>query len=224
MDTYPHQYEPLFTMSTDYYTPLIGDNMMLFNQQQEKLAEPQQYPQQQQQQLKEEQNDTQAHDSSKKKAKRKQVKNACVNCQKACKKCDNGRPCQRCIKLGLTATCVDSPRKERRKGIKRGPYKKRQTSQSPSSTSTTQTSGMPPRSDVLFPSFFVDRRSLFPSDGSARAIFPSSANNHAGRGNSALLLSCESRKFELVLSLLLFLVPFALLLVVSVLPLLDGRC
>ena len=49
-----------------------------------------------------------------------------VNCQKACKKCDDGRACQRCIKLGLTATCVDSPRKERRKGIKRGPYKKRQ--------------------------------------------------------------------------------------------------
>ncbi|KAI9490700.1 hypothetical protein BDB00DRAFT_532195 [Zychaea mexicana] len=93
-------------------------------------------------------------DAQKKKPKRKQVKNACgkfnnnllicvaqtkfpyviltqisanvVNCQKACKKCDDGRACQRCIKLGLTATCVDSPRKERRKGIKRGPYKKRQ--------------------------------------------------------------------------------------------------
>ncbi|KAI7878760.1 hypothetical protein K492DRAFT_170611 [Lichtheimia hyalospora FSU 10163] len=61
-----------------------------------------------------------------KKPKRKQVKNACINCQKACKKCDDGRACQRCIKLGLTATCVDSPRKERRKGVKRGPYKKRQ--------------------------------------------------------------------------------------------------
>ncbi|KAI9487299.1 MAG: hypothetical protein EXX96DRAFT_552585 [Benjaminiella poitrasii] len=60
------------------------------------------------------------------KPKRKQVKNACVNCQKACKKCDDGRPCQRCMKLGLTATCRDSDRKERKKGIKRGPYKKRQ--------------------------------------------------------------------------------------------------
>lgn len=54
---------------------------------------------------------------------------AVVNCQKACKKCDEGRPCQRCIKLGLTATCVDSPRKERRKGVKRGPYRKRQQQQ-----------------------------------------------------------------------------------------------
>ncbi|KAG2220877.1 hypothetical protein INT45_004045, partial [Circinella minor] len=67
-----------------------------------------------------------SNENNKKKPKRKQVKNACVNCQKACKKCDDGRACQRCIKLGLTATCVDSPRKERRKGIKRGPYKKRQ--------------------------------------------------------------------------------------------------
>lgn len=45
--------------------------------------------------------------------KRKQVKNACVNCQKACKKCDEGRPCQRCIKYGLEASCRDSERKER---------------------------------------------------------------------------------------------------------------
>ncbi|KAI8381539.1 uncharacterized protein BYT42DRAFT_566874 [Radiomyces spectabilis] len=64
-----------------------------------------------------------------KKSKRKQVKNACVNCQKACKKCDEGRPCQRCIKLGITATCINSPRKERKKGVKRGPYKKRQRHQ-----------------------------------------------------------------------------------------------
>jgi hypothetical protein len=36
-----------------------------------------------------------------------------------------GRPCQRCIKYGLTDTCVNSVRKERKKGVKRGPYKKR---------------------------------------------------------------------------------------------------
>ncbi|CDH55196.1 hypothetical protein RO3G_04517 [Lichtheimia corymbifera JMRC:FSU:9682] len=67
--------------------------------------------------------------NNRKRPKRKQVKNACVNCQKACKKCDDGRPCQRCIKLGLTATCTNSPRKERKKGVKRGPYKKRQQQQ-----------------------------------------------------------------------------------------------
>lgn len=59
--------------------------------------------------------------------KRKQVKNACVNCQKACKKCDEGRPCTRCIKYGLTDSCQDSLRKERKRGIKRGPYKRRAT-------------------------------------------------------------------------------------------------
>jgi hypothetical protein len=48
-----------------------------------------------------------------------------VNCQKACKKCDDGRPCQRCIKHNLVDTCKNSVRKERKKGIKRGPYKRR---------------------------------------------------------------------------------------------------
>ncbi|KAI0637281.1 hypothetical protein C8Q77DRAFT_1216037 [Trametes polyzona] len=57
--------------------------------------------------------------------KRRQVKNACTNCQKACKKCDDARPCLRCVRYGIADDCVDSQRKERQKGIKRGPYKKR---------------------------------------------------------------------------------------------------
>ncbi|CAO3695910.1 unnamed protein product [Rhizopus stolonifer] len=61
--------------------------------------------------------------------KRKQVKNACTNCQKACKKCDDARPCPRCVKYGIADTCVNSVRKERKKGIKRGPYKRRQKSE-----------------------------------------------------------------------------------------------
>ncbi|KAF7725537.1 hypothetical protein EC973_009567 [Apophysomyces ossiformis] len=78
------------------------------------------------------------------KPKRKQVKNACVNCQKACKKCDDGRPCQRCIKYGLTDTCVNSVRKERKKGIKRGPYKRRnQGDGNQSETSSTPTTPVP---------------------------------------------------------------------------------
>ncbi|RCH77887.1 hypothetical protein CU098_005498, partial [Rhizopus stolonifer] len=48
------------------------------------------------------------------------------NCQKACKKCDDARPCPRCVKYGINDTCVNSVRKERKKGIKRGPYKRRQ--------------------------------------------------------------------------------------------------
>ena len=46
-------------------------------------------------------------------SKRRQVKNACVHCQKACKKCDEFRPCSRCIKYGLETSCYDSPRKLR---------------------------------------------------------------------------------------------------------------
>jgi len=57
--------------------------------------------------------------------KRRQVKNACTNCQKACKKCDDARPCLRCVRYGISEECVDSQRKQRKKGIKRGPYKKR---------------------------------------------------------------------------------------------------
>ena len=59
------------------------------------------------------------------KSKRHQVKNACTNCQKACKKCDDVRPCLRCVKYGISEEYVNSQRKERQKGIKRGPYKKR---------------------------------------------------------------------------------------------------
>ncbi|KAJ7244194.1 hypothetical protein B0H12DRAFT_813991 [Mycena haematopus] len=57
---------------------------------------------------------------------RRQVKIACTKCQKACKKCDLGRPCLRCTRYRFgPEECVDSQRKERKKGVKRGPYKKR---------------------------------------------------------------------------------------------------
>ncbi|WWD00934.1 hypothetical protein V866_007872 [Kwoniella sp. B9012] len=56
--------------------------------------------------------------------KRIQVRIACTHCQKACKKCSNTRPCERCVKYGLS-DCVDSTRKPRKTGIKRGPYKRR---------------------------------------------------------------------------------------------------
>ncbi|GBB98246.1 hypothetical protein RclHR1_03180011 [Rhizophagus clarus] len=60
--------------------------------------------------------------TAEKTTKREQVKCACVNCQKSRKKCDDKRPCQRCIDLNITETCKDSIRKAR-KSIKRGPYK-----------------------------------------------------------------------------------------------------
>ncbi|KDQ12933.1 hypothetical protein BOTBODRAFT_405556 [Botryobasidium botryosum FD-172 SS1] len=57
--------------------------------------------------------------------KRQQVKNACTNCQKLCKRCDDARPCFRCVARGIPEQCVDSQRKDRKKGVKRGPYKRR---------------------------------------------------------------------------------------------------
>ncbi|KAF8325679.1 hypothetical protein F5887DRAFT_247418 [Amanita rubescens] len=59
------------------------------------------------------------------KPKRKQVKMACTNCAAACKRCDDDRPCGRCQKYGITESCRDGERKQRKKGIKRGSYKRR---------------------------------------------------------------------------------------------------
>ncbi|KAJ7204268.1 hypothetical protein C8J57DRAFT_1619088 [Mycena rebaudengoi] len=56
--------------------------------------------------------------------KRKQVKNACTNCQRSSKRCDDARPCLRCVKYGISETCMDSVRRERRIG-NRGPYRKK---------------------------------------------------------------------------------------------------
>jgi len=52
----------------------------------------------------------------------------CTNCAAACKRCDENRPCERCRKYGITDTCIDGQRKERKKGIKRGPYKRKNKS------------------------------------------------------------------------------------------------
>ena len=49
----------------------------------------------------------------------------CTNCAGACKRCDETRPCERCVKYGIADSCVDGQRKERKKGIKRGPYKRK---------------------------------------------------------------------------------------------------
>ncbi|KAL9931473.1 hypothetical protein V8E36_009638 [Tilletia maclaganii] len=58
--------------------------------------------------------------------KRAQVRRACLPCKKACKKCDEVRPCTRCVRLGYgSELCVDVQRKARAKGVKRGKYKPR---------------------------------------------------------------------------------------------------
>ena len=59
------------------------------------------------------------------KPKRKQVKMACTNCAAACKRCDEDRPCARCQRYGISESCQDGQRKQRKKGVKRGSYKRR---------------------------------------------------------------------------------------------------
>ena len=57
----------------------------------------------------------------------RQLKQACTQCQKSAKKCDNGRPCLRCVKNGKNGVpleCTDAPRKTRGK---RSSYRKRST-------------------------------------------------------------------------------------------------
>ncbi|KAF8521733.1 hypothetical protein BU17DRAFT_87617 [Hysterangium stoloniferum] len=54
--------------------------------------------------------------------KRKQVKVACTNCAASSKACDVSRPCQRCIKYGLTSSCQDVVHKKRRKTNFRRPF------------------------------------------------------------------------------------------------------
>ena len=43
--------------------------------------------------------------------KRRKVAQACIHCKRSHVSCDEQRPCQRCIKKGWEATCVDAPRK-----------------------------------------------------------------------------------------------------------------
>ncbi|CAO3615417.1 unnamed protein product [Cunninghamella echinulata] len=43
---------------------------------------------------------------------KKKATRACVHCQKAHLTCDNARPCQRCIKRGLSSTCTNGVRKK----------------------------------------------------------------------------------------------------------------
>lgn len=47
--------------------------------------------------------------------KREQIKNACVNCKMAHKKCDPNRPCNRCSEYNIPEKCKDSIRKPRKK-------------------------------------------------------------------------------------------------------------
>ncbi|TFL01672.1 hypothetical protein BDV98DRAFT_604360 [Pterulicium gracile] len=106
--------------------------------------------------------------------KRKQVKTACTNCATACKRCDSTRPCERCEKYGIAPTCVDGQRKERQKGVKRGPYKRK--NKASSNANAVGFSGP----SVEWPNHAIDPAAMsqpplpFPSaaDGSVQYYYP----------------------------------------------------
>ncbi|KAJ1982109.1 Transcriptional regulator of nonfermentable carbon utilization [Dimargaris xerosporica] len=61
-------------------------------------------------------NDPQGHAKSSShpsasRSRRRKATRACYHCQRAHLTCDDGRPCQRCVKRGLAATCKDGYRK-----------------------------------------------------------------------------------------------------------------
>ncbi|KAI9105832.1 hypothetical protein DFS34DRAFT_31196 [Phlyctochytrium arcticum] len=87
----------------------------------------------------------QTHMSKKERDRREQCKIACVHCKKACKKCDNLRPCSRCCRMGYAASCSDAPRKERSKATnRRAPYSKRASVDSRDDDSGNEWSQSPP--------------------------------------------------------------------------------
>ncbi|KAI8831146.1 hypothetical protein BJ741DRAFT_323293 [Chytriomyces cf. hyalinus JEL632] len=52
----------------------------------------------------------------------KQCRNACVHCKRSNKKCEDVRPCLRCVQTGMEDSCEDAPRKMRHGQRRRGPY------------------------------------------------------------------------------------------------------
>jgi len=58
------------------------------------------------------QQDTDIKNTQTASAKRKKTSRACYHCQRTHLTCDEGRPCSRCVKRGLAATCTDGIRKK----------------------------------------------------------------------------------------------------------------
>lgn len=57
--------------------------------------------------------DAGSHEDEEGRARRRQVRKACTNCRRAHACCEEQRPCQRCINLGLTDDCRDAENKKR---------------------------------------------------------------------------------------------------------------
>ncbi|CAA16906.1 DNA-binding transcription factor, phosphate starvation genes Pho7 [Schizosaccharomyces pombe] len=127
-----------------------------------------------------------------------QAKRACAKCQKDNKKCDDARPCQRCIKA--KTDCIDLPRKKRPTGVRRGPYKKLSDT-SNNTKSTTASSGHSTQdslsSKMLDPSsdnqFAMSSRQM---DENGMAQYPSSAIKQELNLQPQILVSSASKNFQ----------------------------
>ncbi|KAF8528511.1 hypothetical protein BU17DRAFT_61173 [Hysterangium stoloniferum] len=109
------------------------------------------------------------------KPRRKQVKIACTNCATACKRCDETRPCERCIKYGMSESCRDGIRKERERGVLRGRYnkKKRQEEREPEAVQSNSNNEWTPPTDALsFPGGPAPPGSFPPPEGYYPAFYP----------------------------------------------------
>lgn len=113
----------------------------------------------------------------------------CTNCASACKRCDDARPCERCQKYGIADSCIDGVRKERKKGIKRGPYKRKSKSAngeatfSASSTTdggeaTMQPVPYPPPPEGYYPYYYPHPGYVpVPQEGQANGEAPTANGN-----------------------------------------------
>ncbi|ORX78969.1 hypothetical protein BCR32DRAFT_294725 [Anaeromyces robustus] len=77
---------------------------------------------------------------NKKVAKRKKVSQACIFCRRSHMTCDDGRPCQRCIKRNIAHLCRDEPKtnKKKKKGGKQDPKATTQQNKTTSTVAKTQ--------------------------------------------------------------------------------------
>ncbi|KAI8072286.1 hypothetical protein BC940DRAFT_292216 [Gongronella butleri] len=86
------------------------------------------------------------------KRKRKKVSLACVYCRRSHMTCDEGRPCQRCIRRNIGNMCYDEPRANAgRKKLGKPPNKAMTTTMSPSAPAAAQASLAAPSPSVSPP-------------------------------------------------------------------------
>ncbi|KAI9205692.1 uncharacterized protein BJ171DRAFT_423003, partial [Polychytrium aggregatum] len=106
-------------------------------------------------------------------AKRRKVCQACTNCQKGHMSCDESRPCQRCIKRGLAATCQN-------------PQKKPTTKACLSCPVLIRPAPPKPESSFVFPSLSSTKPASRSLSRELLSLPPSRANSKSPSGSPAL--------------------------------------